>query len=72
MSNAEDTDEEIPELTPEWFRTAVQPHRGALRRGNKRAVFVDEAIAGRFRSDEELEEALLALLQATDHVRQTG
>ena len=72
MPNAEDTDLEIPELTAEWFRTAVQPHRGALRRGNKRAVFVDEQIAARFGSDEELERALRALLEATDHVRKTG
>lgn len=71
MPNAEDSDLDIPELTPEWFRTAVQPHHAALRRGNKRAVFVDDAIAGRFQNDEELEEALRALLQATAHVRQT-
>ena len=72
MPNAEDADQDIPELTAEWFRTAVQPHGGALRRGSKRAVFVDDAIASRFGSDEELEEALRALLQAAEHVRQAG
>jgi hypothetical protein len=72
MPNAEDDDVDTPELNAEWFRTAVQPHRGALRRGNKRAVFVEDAIARRFGSDEELEEALRALLQAAEHVRQTG
>jgi hypothetical protein len=72
MSNAEDTDSEIPELTAEWFRTAAQPNRSALRRGSKRAVFVDEKIAARFGSDDELERALRALLEATDHVQKAG
>jgi hypothetical protein len=43
-----------------------------LRRGAKRAVFIDEEVATRFGSDEELEQALRALLQASDHVRKTG
>lgn len=68
----DDAEMDIPELSAEWFRTAVQPHHGALRRGNKRAVFVDEAIASRFQSDEELEGALRALLEAAEHVRKTA
>ncbi len=71
MPNAEDGDE-IPELTPEWFRTAVQPYRGVIRRGSKRAVFVDDTLASRFGNDEELEDALRALLRAAEHVRKTG
>ena len=31
-----------------------------------------ELAAGRFHNDEELEEALRALIEATSHVRQTG
>ena len=63
-----DEDAEIPELTPEWFASAAQPHR----RGSKRAVFVEEAIARQFDSDEEIEKALSALLEAAAHVRKTG
>ncbi len=63
-----DKDAEIPELTPEWFASAVHPHR----RGSKRAVFVEEAIARQFESDEEIENALRALLEAATHVRRTG
>ena len=54
-------------------------HQRVLGRGRhvhrmtgKRAVFVDEAIAQRFDSDTEIEEALRALLSAADHVRKTG
>jgi len=72
MPNVEDDELEIPELSPQWFQAAIQPNRAALRRGTKRAVFVDDAIAKRFGSDEELEEALRALLQASDHVRRVG
>lgn len=46
--------------------------RHVHRRTGKRAVFVDEAIASRFESDGEIEEALRALLAAADHVRKTG
>ena len=67
MAN-ERSDDEIPELTAEWFRNAVQPRR----RGNKRAVFVTDEIARRFGTDEELEEALRALLLAADHVKRAG
>ncbi len=63
-----DEDAEIPELTPEWFASSVQPHR----RGSKRAVFVEEAITRQFESDEEIEKALRALLEAAAHVRKTG
>ncbi len=68
MPNVANGDQEIPELSAEWFRTAVRP----LRRGPKRAVFVDEKIADRFESDDQLEQALRALLEATDHVKETG
>ena len=54
-------------------------HQRVLGRGRhvhratgKRAVLVDEAIARRFESDSEIEEALRALLSAADHVRKTG
>ena len=46
--------------------------RHVHRKTGKRAVFVDEAIASRFESDGEIEEALRALLAAADHVRKTG
>jgi hypothetical protein len=72
MPNAEDSELEIPELGPGWFEHAVQPNRRALRRGAKRAVFIDDELAKRFGSDEDLEEALRALLQASAHVRKTG
>jgi hypothetical protein len=72
MPNVKDEEFEIPELTREWFERAVQPNRQGLRRGGKRAVFIDDAIAKRFGSDEELEQALRALLEASDHVRRTG
>jgi hypothetical protein len=72
MPNAEDSEPDIPELTPSWFEQAVQPNRRGLRRGAKRAVFIDDEVAQRFGSDEELEQALRALLQASDHVRKTG
>jgi hypothetical protein len=42
------------------------------RRTGKRVVYVDEAIASRFESDGEIEEALRALLAAADHVRKTA
>jgi hypothetical protein len=58
-----DDDAEVTELTAEWFASAVQPHR----RGSKRAVFVEEAIARQFESDEEIEKALRALLEAATH-----
>jgi hypothetical protein len=45
-------DLEIPELSPEWFQLAVQPNRRGLRRGHKRAVFIDDEIAKRFGSDD--------------------
>ena len=70
MADAHDTD--IPELTPEWFASAVQPNRAMLRRGHQRAVFLDEEVLRRFGSDEEVEQALRALLLAADHVRKTG
>jgi hypothetical protein len=72
MPNVEDDELEIPELSPQWFQAATQPNRAALRRGTKRAVFVDDATAKRLRRDEELEDALRALLQASDHVRRGG
>jgi hypothetical protein len=72
MPNAEDSDLDIPELSPGWFQQAIQPNRRGLRRGAKRAVFIDDEVAQRFGSDEELEQALRALLQASDHVRKTG
>jgi hypothetical protein len=72
MPNVEDSELEVPELTPEWFAGAIQPNRRGLRRGPKRAVFIDDEVAKRFGSDEELEQALRALLQASDHVRKVG
>ena len=69
MPTAGDDDIDVPELSPEWFAEAWKPNRGTLRRGTKRAVFIDEQIARRFGTDEELEEALRALLLASDHVR---
>jgi hypothetical protein len=72
MPNVEDDDLAIPELSSEWFRGAVQPNRQGLRRGTKRAVFIDDEVAKRFGSDEELEEALRALLLASEHVRRVG
>jgi hypothetical protein len=65
-------DLEIPELGPQWFKHAVQPNHRGLRRGHKRAVFIDDEIAKRFGSDDELEQALRALLEASDHVRKAG
>jgi hypothetical protein len=35
-------------------------------------VFIAEEVAVRFGNDEELEQALRALLEASDHVRPTG
>jgi hypothetical protein len=67
MPNVEDDDLEVPELSTEWFQLALQPNRRGLRRGAKRAVFIDEEIAKRFGNDEELEQALRALLEASDH-----
>jgi hypothetical protein len=64
-----DDDPEIPELTQEWFSAAVQPNHRGLRRGAKRAVFIEDEVARRFASDEELEQALRALLAASEHVR---
>jgi hypothetical protein len=72
MPNVDNEDLEIPELSPDWFQHAVQPNRAGLRRGTKRAVFIDDEVAKRFGSDEELEDALRALLQASDHVRKAG
>ena len=72
MSSVENDDLEIPELSPEWFQRAIQPNRRGLRRGAKRAVFIDDEVAERFGRDEELEQALRALLDASDHVRKTG
>ena len=72
MPNVEGDDLEIPELSPEWFQLALRPNRRSLRRGAKRAVFIDDEVAKRFGSDEDLEQALRALLQASDHVRKTG
>ncbi|HEY1690918.1 MAG TPA: hypothetical protein VGG39_02075 [Polyangiaceae bacterium] len=72
MPNTEDTELEIPELSAEWFEGATQPNRRGLRRGGKRAVFIDDDVVERFGSDEELEQALRALLAASDHVRKTG
>jgi hypothetical protein len=72
MPNVEDNELEIPELSPEWFQRAIQPNRMGLRRGTKRAVFIDDEVAKRFGSDEELEDALRALVQASEHVRRVG
>jgi hypothetical protein len=72
MPNEADDDLEIPELSPAWFEKAAQPNRRGLRRGSKRAVFIEDAIARRFGSDEELEQALRALLEASEHVQKTG
>lgn len=68
----DDNGADIPELTPEWFASAIQPNRSALRRGGKRAIFLDDDIVGRFGSDEDVEQALRALLEAADHVRKVG
>ena len=65
MPNAKDPDLEIPRLTAEWFRTAAKP----LRRGSKRAVFIDDAVARRFATDEDIEHAPRAVLGAADHVQ---
>jgi hypothetical protein len=54
MPNVEDSELEIPELSPAWFERAVRPNRRALRRGEKRAVFIDDELAKRFGSDEDL------------------
>ncbi|HXX65897.1 MAG TPA: hypothetical protein VEK07_01870 [Polyangiaceae bacterium] len=72
MATAGEDDLEVPELTPEWFDRAWKPNRAALRRGSKRAVFIEEDIARRFGTDEELEDALRDLLAASEHVRQPG
>jgi hypothetical protein len=72
MPNVEDSELEPPELSPAWFERAVQPNHRALRRGEKRAVFIDDELAKRFGTDEDIEEALRALLQASSHVRNTG
>jgi hypothetical protein len=72
MPSVENDDLEIPELSPGWFQVAAQPNRRGLRGGAKRAVFIDDEIAKRFGSDDELERALRALLEASDHVRKTG
>jgi hypothetical protein len=72
MPNVENDELEIPELSAAWFERAVQPNRRSLRRGSKRAVFIAEEVARRFGNDEELEQALRALLEASDHVRPTG
>ncbi len=72
MPNVDEDEVEIPELSQAWFQLAVQPNRRGLRRGEKRAVFTDDEVAKRFGSDEELEQALRALLQASDHIRKTG
>jgi len=72
MPNVEDDELDIPELAPEWFRRAVQPNRAGLRRGTKRAVFIEDEIAKRFGTDEELEDALRDLLRASEHVRRVG
>jgi hypothetical protein len=72
MSSVENDDLEIPELSQEWFELAIRPNRRGLRRGAKRAVFIDDEVAKRFSSDEELEQALRALLEASEHVRKTG
>jgi len=72
MPSVENDDLEVPELTPEWSQLAAQANRRGLRRGAKRAVFIDDEVAKRFASDEELERALRALLEASEHVRKTG
>jgi hypothetical protein len=72
MPNVNDDELEIPELSSEWFESAIQPNRRNLRRGGKRAVFIDDQIAERFGSDDELEQALRALLEASDHVSKVG
>jgi hypothetical protein len=53
-------------------RASMEAESGTLRRGTKRAVFIDEQVAKRFGSDEELEDALRALVAASEHVRRTG
>jgi hypothetical protein len=45
MPSVEDDDLELPELSHDWFQLAVQPNRRNLRRGDKRAVFIDDEIA---------------------------
>ena len=72
IPNVENDELEIPELSAEWFQRTVQPNRRRLHRGSKRAVFIAEEIAGRFGNDEELEQALRALLEASDHVRRSA
>jgi hypothetical protein len=72
MPTATDDEHEIPELTADWFQHAVQPNHRGLRRGTKRAVFIDDEIAKRFGSDDELEQALRSLLEASDRVRRVG
>ena len=72
MPSVENDDLEIPELSPEWFQLAAQPNRRGLRRGPKRAVFIDDEVAKRFGNDEELERALRALLEASEHVQKAG
>jgi hypothetical protein len=72
MPNVADDELDIPELSASWFERAVKPNRGNLRRGTRRAVFIEDEIAKRFGSDEEIEGALRALLQASDHIRRTG
>jgi hypothetical protein len=62
---------EMPEIDLAHQR-ALGRGRHVHRKTGKRAVFVDEAIARRFDSDAEIEEALRALLSAADHVRKTG
>jgi hypothetical protein len=62
---------EMPEIEASRQRVLGRG-RHAHRKTGKRAVYVDEAIASRFESDDELEQALRALLAAADHVRKTG
>jgi hypothetical protein len=42
----------------------LKPREQELRRGSKRAVFIDADVADRFGSDEQLEAALRALLES--------
>lgn len=62
---------EMPEVDLARQRVLGRGRHVHLKTG-KRAVFVDEAIASRFESDGEIEEALRALIAAADHVRKTG
>lgn len=62
---------ELPEIDLSRQRVLGRG-RHAHRKSGKRAVYVDEAIASRFESDDELEQALRSLLTAADHVRKTG